>query len=138
MAGAMSLFAVILSLWAGQAMAEQNAASRTNDETAIPIAAMPLSKIEVVVVWGFRLRSQMSDSRMGAVRQGYGELVEKNVCMNSVCGYVVVKEGDKWRATNVIAATEEDLMEKQANMERESTTLVIVHPTGLKRKMPDF
>ena len=101
-------------------------------------APLPPRQIEVVVVWGFRLRSTEHDLRMQSVTSGYQELVEKPVCLTSLCGFVVVLDGTKWRATNVMAGSENELKEMKENMERAGTTLVIVHPSGVKRQVPEF
>jgi hypothetical protein len=94
--------------------------------------------VEVVVVWGFRLRSTIQDLRRDSLREGYGDLINKAVCLSSVCGFVVVPDGNRWRTSNVLSGTEAQLQELQRNMERDNTTLVIVHPTGQRRAVPDF
>jgi hypothetical protein len=99
---------------------------------------MPSRDVELVVVWGFRLRLTDHDLRAASLSSGYGELINKAACLERICGYVVLKDGDKWRTTNVIAASEHELLDMQANMEREGTTLVIVHPTGQRRSIPNF
>jgi hypothetical protein len=102
-------------------------------------SGMRLSReVEVVVVWGFRLRSQAQEQRIISIRDGYEELVQKDVCLSSICGFVVVQEDSKWRASNVLAGSEQELRDMQQNMEREGTTLVIVHPTGSRRQIPVF
>jgi hypothetical protein len=98
----------------------------------------PQREVEIVVVWGFRLRSQVQDQRIVSIGDGYSELVKKDDCLNSICGFVVVQEGSKWRASNVLAGSEQELRDMQQNMEREGTTLVIVHPTGSRRQVPVF
>jgi hypothetical protein len=98
----------------------------------------PSREVEVVVVWGFRLRSQVQEQRIVSIRDGYSELITKDVCLESICGFVVVQEDSKWRASNVLAGSEQELRDMQQNMEREGTTLVIVHPTGSRRQVPVF
>jgi hypothetical protein len=103
------------------------------------IAPQPTPRaVEVVVVWGFRIRPTIHDSRIASLRSGYGELVRRDDCIVSICGFVMVREGTTWRATNVLAATEAELLEKYRDMEREETALVIVHPTGTRRQVPAF
>ena len=132
--------AIANSAWAAQKAAMKTGASA---EAALPEPSplardMPAREVELVVVWGFRLRQTEHDLRMASVRSGYAELVEKAVCQTSVCGFVVVQDGSKWRATNVIAASESELSERQRDMERAGSTLVIVYPTGVKRVIPSF
>jgi hypothetical protein len=98
----------------------------------------PSREVEIVVVWGFRLRSQVQEQRIISIRDGYSELITKDVCLDSICGFVVVEEGSKWRASNVLAGSEQELRDMQQNMERDGTTLVIVHPTGNRRQIPVF
>lgn len=100
--------------------------------------ASPIRELELVIVIGFRLRSTEHDLRMQSVISGYGELVEKADCVTMTCGFMVVQDGNKWRATNVVSGTESELRDKASNMEREGTTLVIVHAAGVKRTVPQF
>jgi hypothetical protein len=127
------------------AHAAQKATTKTEATSEAPVLeALPVSQslpprqVEVVVVWGFRLRTTQHDLRLQSVRSGYAELVEKAACINAICGYVVVQDGSKWRATNVISGTERELQDMERNMERDGTTLVLVHPTGQKRTIPNF
>jgi hypothetical protein len=94
--------------------------------------------VEVVVVWGFRLRGTMHDTRIASMRAGYGELIARDDCITTTCGFVMVKDGNVWRSSNILAATEAELIEKQHNMERDGTTLIIVHPNGSRRSVPSF
>jgi hypothetical protein len=94
--------------------------------------------VELVVVYGFRLRSTQHDMRVQSIREGYAELIGKPECLQSICGFVVLPDGAKWRSTNVLAGTESSLTQLKRDMEREGTTLVIVHPTGTKRTIPNF
>jgi hypothetical protein len=98
----------------------------------------PPRQVEVVVVWGFRLRSVIEKLRIESVKSGYRELIGKSECLTSVCGFVVAPDGNQWRASNVLSGTEDELRDRQRNMEREGTTLVIVHPTGVRRTVPNF
>ncbi len=102
------------------------------------VQPLPPPQVEVVIVWGFRLRSTEHDLRVQSITSGYRELVDKAACINAICGFVVVKVGAKWQATNVMVGSETELREIKENMEREGTTLVIVHPTGTKRSVPQF
>lgn len=134
------MLAVSNGAWAAQKAAIKTGASA---EAAVPEPSplardMPAREVELVVVWGFRLRQTEHDLRMASVRSGYAELVEKAACQTSVCGFVVVQDGRMWRSTNVIAATESELSERQRDMERAGSTLVIVYPTGVKRVIPTF
>jgi hypothetical protein len=126
-----------------------HAAQKTNTKLEAPadnssagaapnLQAQPEREEHVVIVWGFRIRTTAHDLRMQSVRSGYSELVEKTVCITRVCGFVVVPDGNKWRASNVIAASEPELQEMKRNMERDGTVLVIVHPNGSKRTVPEF
>lgn len=144
LAGSVVSFA-FLGLGIGNAHAAQKSAIKTEVSSETPSSgAMPISQIlpphevDVVVVWGFRLRPTEHDLRLQSLRSGYSELVEKAACLNELCGYVVVQSDGKWRATNVISGTERELRDMERNMEREGTTLVIVHPTGQKRSIPNF
>ncbi len=94
--------------------------------------------VDVVIVWGFRVRAQKFDERNPPLVEGYGELVKKPECVTNVCGYVVFHDGTKWRYTNILAGEEDKLRELQANLEYDRQTLVIVHPKGEKRTIPDF
>jgi hypothetical protein len=132
-------------IFGGSAFAAQKAIVKTgaNAESNLPNSSplardMPTRQVEVVVVWGFRLRPTEHDLRTASIRSGYGELVEKSVCTSAICGFVVVHDGTKWRTTNVISGSESDLQDMHRNMERDGATLVIVHPTGTKRKIPEF
>jgi hypothetical protein len=98
----------------------------------------PQRDVEIVVVWGFRLRSVIEERRVSAIQSGYGELINKASCVTAICGFVVAPDGAKWRASNVLTGTEEELQELQRNMELDGTTLVIVHPTGARRSVPKF
>jgi hypothetical protein len=135
---------LLVSTFGGQVLAAQKAATKTTTELPTydvpPLARnMPTERVaEVVIVWGFRWRPTEHDLRVASIRSGYGELIDKPACLTQVCGFVVAKEGDKWQATNVIAATEAQLADMQRAMERQGTTLVIVHPTGEKRRIPEF
>lgn len=100
--------------------------------------ASPVRELELVIVIGFRIRGTKYDSRIPSVVSGYTELVEKAECITSACGFVVVQDGTKWRATNVVSGSESELRDKAINMGREGTTLVIVHPSGIKRTVPQF
>jgi hypothetical protein len=95
-------------------------------------------KVDVVVVWGFRVRSQKYDERTPPLTAGYGDLVNKPECQTSVCGFVVFHDGEKWRYTNVLAGTESELRTLQGNLEYGRQTLVIVYPNGEKRTPPKF
>lgn len=99
---------------------------------------MPPRQTEVVIVWGFRLRTTQHPSRNPAIVSGYSELVEKADCQTKQCGFVITQQDGKWRASNVIAASEAELMTMQRNLEKEGTTLVVVNPTGTKRTVPSF
>lgn len=94
--------------------------------------------VDVVIVWGFRVRAQMFDERNPPLIEGYGELIKKPECVTNVCGYVVFHDGTKWRYTNILAGDEARLRELQGNLEYDRQTLVIVHPNGEKRTVPNF
>ena len=96
------------------------------------------SQIERVIVWGFRLRPSLLDLRRDATYQGYRELVAKDACITEICGFVVVLDGDKWRSSNVIVASEDELQRLHRNMEREGSSLVLVHPAGTRREVPNI
>jgi hypothetical protein len=135
----------ISTVWGSEAFAAQknNVKIEGAAEAPLPEAPslardLPPRQVEIIIVWGFRLRTTEHDLRMASIRDGYGELVDKSACVTAVCGFVVVQDGAKWRNTNVIAASETELRDMQHNMEREGTTLVIVHPTGTKRTIPNF
>jgi hypothetical protein len=134
-----------LTFVGGPAAAAQKTASKAGVAAESPMSeAPPLARdlpprqVEVVVVWGFRFRPTEHDLRMSSVRSGYGELSEKAVCVTAICGFVVMQEGGKWKATNVVAASETQLRDMQSDLERTGTTLVIVHPNGTKRNIPNF
>jgi hypothetical protein len=93
---------------------------------------------DVVIVWGFRVRAKKFDERNPPLTEGYGELIKKAECQTNVCGYVVFHDGTKWRYTNILAGTEDKLRELQANLEYDRQTIVIVHPNGEKRTVPNF
>ena len=93
---------------------------------------------DVVIVWGFRIRAKKFDERNPPLIEGYGELIKKAECQTNVCGYVVFHDGTKWRYTNILAGTEDKLRELQANLEYDRQTIVIVHPNGEKRTVPNF
>lgn len=93
---------------------------------------------DVVIVWGFRVRAKKFDERNPPLIEGYGELIKKAECQTNVCGYVVFHDGTKWRYTNILAGTEDKLRELQANLEYDRQTIVIVHPNGEKRTVPNF
>ncbi|CAN1553667.1 hypothetical protein MCERH10_02290 [Caulobacteraceae bacterium] len=93
---------------------------------------------DVVIVWGFRVRAKKFDERNPPLIDGYGELIKKAECQTNVCGYVVFHDGTKWRYTNILAGTEDKLRELQANLEYDRQTIVIVHPNGEKRTVPNF
>jgi hypothetical protein len=145
---AMALFSVcLLGLVtnAGSAFAAQKTSARleapadnSNAGAAPSLQAQPEREEHVVIVWGFRIRSLEYERRIESVRSGYSELVDKAACITKVCGFVVVPDGNRWRATNVVAASEPELHEMKRNMERDGTVLVIVHPNGSKRTVPDF
>lgn len=94
--------------------------------------------VDVVIVWGFRVRSKLFDERNPPLIEGYGELIKKPECETNVCGYVVFHDGTKWRYTNILAGDEDKLRELQGNLEYDRQTLVIVHPNGEKRTVPNF
>lgn len=94
--------------------------------------------VDVVIVWGFRVRAKMFDERQPPLMEGYGELIKKPECLTNVCGYVVFYDGTKWRYTNILAGEEDHLRKLQANLEFDRQTLVIVHPNGEKRAIPNF
>lgn len=93
---------------------------------------------DVVIVWGFRVRAKKFDERNPPLIEAYGELIKKAECQTNVCGYVVFHDGTKWRYTNILAGTEDKLRELQANLEYDRQTIVIVHPNGEKRTVPNF
>jgi hypothetical protein len=93
---------------------------------------------DVVIVWGFRVRAKKFDERNPPLIEGYGELIKKAECQTNVCGYVVFHDGTKWRYTNILAGDEDKLRELQANLEYDRQTIVIVHPNGEKRTVPNF
>ncbi|WP_284359542.1 hypothetical protein [Candidatus Phycosocius spiralis] len=98
-----------------------------------------LSKsVDVIIVWGFRVRSKLYEERNPPLREGYETLVKKPECVSSVCGYVVFYDGQKWRSTNVLAGDEERLRQLQKQLDYEHQTLVIVHPNGQNRTVPEF
>lgn len=94
--------------------------------------------VDVVVVWGFRVRAKMFDERRPPLVEGYGELIKKAECQTNVCGYLVFYDGIKWRYTNILAGDEDKLRELQASLEYDRQTIVIVHPNGEKRTVPNF
>ena len=94
--------------------------------------------VDVVVVWGFRVRAKMFDERRPPLVEGYGELIKKAECQTNVCGYVVFYDGIKWCYTNILAGDEDKLRELQASLEYDRQTIVIVHPNGEKRTVPNF
>jgi hypothetical protein len=94
--------------------------------------------VDVIIVWGFRVRSELYEERSPPLREGYENLVKKPECQTSVCGYVVFYDGQKWRSTNVLAGDEDRLKELQSELEYDRQTLVIVHPTGQRRTVPKF
>lgn len=94
--------------------------------------------VDVVIVWGFRVRAKKFDERNPPLIEGYGELIKKAECQTNVCGYVVFHDGTKWRYTNILAGDEDKLRELQANLEYDRQTIVIVHPNGEKRTVPNF
>jgi hypothetical protein len=122
----------------GVAGAKTEAAPDTASGRGSVSQPMPPRAVEVVVVWGFRLRPNVHDTRIITLNAGYNELVGKDVCITSTCGFVVVREGARWRGTNVVAGTEAQLIEMQRDMDRDDTTIVIVHPTGTRRSVPKF
>ena len=93
---------------------------------------------DVVIVWGFRVRAKKFDERNPPLIEGYGELIKKAECQTNVCGYVVFHDGTKWRYTNILAGTEDKLRDLQANLDYDRQTIVIVHPNGEKRTVPNF
>jgi hypothetical protein len=95
-------------------------------------------RVDVVIVSGFRIRAKAFDERKPPLVEGYGELIKKAECETKVCGYVVFYDGTKWRYTNILAGEEDHLRELQANLEFDRQTLVIVHPNGEKRTIPNF
>ncbi|GBF58877.1 hypothetical protein PbB2_02566 [Candidatus Phycosocius bacilliformis] len=94
--------------------------------------------VDVVVVWGFRVRTNKFDERRPSLTAGYGDLVKKPECQTSVCGFVVFHDGEKWRYTNVLAGSEDQLRALQGDLEYDRQTLVIVHPNGERRSVPQF
>jgi hypothetical protein len=113
------------------------APERTSGGGAL-VAPMPERVVETVVVWGFRFRSTLHSSRNMALNAGYSELGRRPNCNTSICGFLVVRDGSKWRASNALAATEDELLQRQRDLERGDTVLVIVHPTGSSRALPKF
>jgi hypothetical protein len=113
------------------------APERTSGGGAL-VAPMPERVVETVVVWGFRFRSTIHDTRGQSLNAGYNELFRKDACRQSVCGFLVVRDGNVWRASNALAATEDELLQRQRDLERGDTVLVIVHPTGSSRALPKF
>jgi hypothetical protein len=122
----------------GAAGAKTEAAPEVTAVRSTISQPMPPRAVEVVIVWGFRLRPNIHDTRNITLNAGYNELVGRDVCITSTCGFVVVRDGTQWRATNVMAGTEAELIEMQQNMDRQDTTIVIVHPTGIRRSVPKF
>ncbi len=106
--------------------------------TTLQSGPRPQREVDVIVVWGFRLRSAVQPTQSAALRSGYLELVDKVACIDAVCGFVVAPDGNRWRASNVLSGTEAELQERQRNMERDGATLVIVHPNGARRSIPTF
>jgi hypothetical protein len=135
---ALIAFVPASALAVGAAGAKTEAAPEVTAVRSTISQPMPPRAVEVVVVWGFRLRPNIHDTRNITLNAGYNELVGRDVCMTSICGFVVVREGARWRATNVMAGTEAELVEMQQNMDRQDTTIVIVHPTGTRRSVPKF
>jgi hypothetical protein len=127
------------SAWAvGANGTKTEAAEQTNQRGSAIVQPMPDRAVEVVVVWGFRFRSTIHPSRNPALTAGYTELIGRNDCTTAVCGFVLVQEGGVWRASNTLAASEQELLTKQREMERSGTVLVIVHPTGTRRQVPSL
>jgi hypothetical protein len=115
------------------------AAAETPGLNPMPVPQVaPPRTVDVVVVWGFRIRQTPYDMRLKSVRSGYAELIEKSACVRSLCGFVVVYDGTVWRSTNVISGTEDELKEMHRNLERDGSTLVIVYPNGEKRTIPAY
>jgi hypothetical protein len=135
-------FAVASVLFVGSAaLAAEKAAEMPRGQVLVNGSGtnvIPQRPVEIVVVWGFRLRSKVYERRVISLNEGYSELITKDVCLTKVCGFVVTQEGQQWRASNVMSGTESELRDMQQNMEREGTTLVIVHPTGSRREVPSF
>jgi hypothetical protein len=138
--GVLGVGHLILALCSAPAWAVgvNGAASEAPADTMARRVAEPPRSVEVVVVWGFRLRSTIHDARNPAFTAGYTELVGRQDCITKTCGFVLVREGNVWRASNTLAASENELLEKQRDMEREDTVLVIVHPNGTRRLVPRF
>jgi hypothetical protein len=123
--------------WAVGANGTKTEAPELASQGGGPIAQpMPERAVEVVIVWGFRFRSTIHPSRNPAFTAGYSELVGRNDCITSVCGFLLIQEGGVWRASNTLAASEQELLTRQREMERENTMLVIVHPNGTRRQVP--
>jgi hypothetical protein len=142
----LSLVLATCSLPLVRAHAATVGASNTKSEASTDSLQRPLSvsqpiverPVEVVIVWGFRFRGTEHDRRAASLRAGYAELIKRDECVVNVCGFVIVQDGDVWRASNVLAASESDLMTRHKNLERENSALVIVHPTGSRRQVPEF
>jgi hypothetical protein len=121
-----------------------NAATKTGEAAEAPTSGASSTTsasdraVDVVVVWGFRVRAKMFDERRPPLVEGYGELIKKAECQTNVCGYVVFYDGIKWRYTNILAGDEDKLRELQASLEYDRQTIVIVHPNGEKRTVPNF
>jgi hypothetical protein len=126
----------------GPVLGAQKTGAKADSETnvtTLPTSApspVPPRAIEYVVVVGFRIRPTAMEQRLEAINAGYRELTGKNECEMRLCGYVVVPEDGRWRTTNVLAGTETELRERQAILEREGATLVVVHPNGVRRQVP--
>lgn len=123
--------ATTASTKAGEASEAPNAGSSSTTS----VSGRP---VDVVIVWGFRVRAKMFDERNPPLVEGYGELIKKPECVTNVCGYVVFHDGTKWRYTNILAGDEDKLRELQGTLDYDRQTLVIVHPNGEKRTMPNF
>lgn len=113
-------------------------AAEAGEATPLSAGGASERKVEVVVVRGFRVRAQGFDERRPPLIAGYGELIKKPECQTNVCGYVVFHDGTRWRYTSILAGEEEELRDMQANLEYDRQTLVIVHPNGENRRIPEF
>jgi len=128
------------------ATASKAASSATKSGEAAEVPAFGVSSsgptsdrpVDVVIVWGFRVRAKLFDERRDPLMEGYGELIKKPECLTNVCGYVVFHDGTKWRYTNILSGEEDRLRELQGSLEYDRQTLVIVHPNGEKRTVPNF
>ena len=141
---AAATFGAATTSFAATASKATTAATKAGEASEVPVTGASATSsasdrpVDVVVVWGFRVRAQGLDERRPPLVAGYGELIKKPECETKVCGYVVFHDGTKWRYTNILAGDEDKLRELQANWEYDRQTLVIVHPNGEKRTIPNF